>query len=201
MRWLSLFLACQQLNWGTNLRECEDQSWFKVQASPVCPFHGSKIYISKIPETCPKRAPHNAVRIVRCTATSPAPNCPLSLSLSLSLTEQTRRRQNENTQSPPSGRGHNPLLFTALSCTCKTQSGRLLTLCSPEFDPHHIWPFDYHNDSVFHSASPPLPSPPFAAIAISYFNCLGDTNPVRLTIQSKIFSWIWPPSLTAFWLS
>jgi hypothetical protein len=31
MRWLSLFLACQHLNWGTNLRECEDQSWFKVR--------------------------------------------------------------------------------------------------------------------------------------------------------------------------
>jgi hypothetical protein len=35
MRWLSLFLACQHLNSGTNLRECEDQSWFKVQAVPV----------------------------------------------------------------------------------------------------------------------------------------------------------------------
>jgi hypothetical protein len=31
---LSLFLACQHLNSGTNLRECEDQSWFKVQAAP-----------------------------------------------------------------------------------------------------------------------------------------------------------------------
>jgi hypothetical protein len=35
MRWLSLFLACQHLRTGTNLRECEDQSWFKVQAVPV----------------------------------------------------------------------------------------------------------------------------------------------------------------------
>jgi hypothetical protein len=35
MRWLSLFLACQHLNSGTNVRECEDQSWFKVQAVPV----------------------------------------------------------------------------------------------------------------------------------------------------------------------
>jgi hypothetical protein len=29
MRWLSLFLACQRLSSGTNLRECEDHSWFK----------------------------------------------------------------------------------------------------------------------------------------------------------------------------
>jgi hypothetical protein len=28
---LSLFLACQRLNSEMNLRECEDQSWFKVQ--------------------------------------------------------------------------------------------------------------------------------------------------------------------------
>jgi hypothetical protein len=34
MRWLNLFLACQYLNSGTYLRECEDQSWFKVQAVP-----------------------------------------------------------------------------------------------------------------------------------------------------------------------
>jgi hypothetical protein len=27
-------LICQRLNSGTNLRECEDQSWFKVQAVP-----------------------------------------------------------------------------------------------------------------------------------------------------------------------
>jgi hypothetical protein len=26
--------ACQHLSSGTNLRECEDQSWFKVQAVP-----------------------------------------------------------------------------------------------------------------------------------------------------------------------
>jgi hypothetical protein len=32
MRWLSLFLGCQRLISGTNLRDCEDQSWFKVQA-------------------------------------------------------------------------------------------------------------------------------------------------------------------------
>jgi hypothetical protein len=38
MRWLSLFLACQHLNWRTNLRECEDQSWFIVQALPVFRF-------------------------------------------------------------------------------------------------------------------------------------------------------------------
>jgi hypothetical protein len=34
-----LFLTCQHLNAGTNLRECEDQSWFKVQAVPVFRFH------------------------------------------------------------------------------------------------------------------------------------------------------------------
>jgi hypothetical protein len=30
MKRLSLFLASQHLNTGTNLRECEDQSWFNV---------------------------------------------------------------------------------------------------------------------------------------------------------------------------
>jgi hypothetical protein len=34
MRWLSLFLACQHLSSGTNLRECKDQSWFKVETAP-----------------------------------------------------------------------------------------------------------------------------------------------------------------------
>jgi hypothetical protein len=29
---LSLFLACQHLSLKSNLRECEDQSWFKVIA-------------------------------------------------------------------------------------------------------------------------------------------------------------------------
>jgi hypothetical protein len=38
MRWLSSFLACQHLNSGTNLRECGDQSSFKVQAVPVFRF-------------------------------------------------------------------------------------------------------------------------------------------------------------------
>jgi hypothetical protein len=33
-----LFLACKHLNLGTNLRECEDQSWFKVQAVPAFRF-------------------------------------------------------------------------------------------------------------------------------------------------------------------
>jgi hypothetical protein len=28
---IELFLACQRLNSGMNLRECEDQSWFKFQ--------------------------------------------------------------------------------------------------------------------------------------------------------------------------
>jgi hypothetical protein len=44
MRWLSLFLACQHLSSGTNLRECEDQSWFKVQAVPVFPFDSCKMF-------------------------------------------------------------------------------------------------------------------------------------------------------------
>jgi hypothetical protein len=44
MRWLSLFLACQRLSSGTNLRECEDQSWFKVQAVPVFRFDWCKIF-------------------------------------------------------------------------------------------------------------------------------------------------------------
>jgi hypothetical protein len=43
MRWLSLFLACQLLNSVTNLRECEDQSWFNVQAVPVFRFDWCKV--------------------------------------------------------------------------------------------------------------------------------------------------------------
>jgi expansin (peptidoglycan-binding protein) len=38
MRWWSLFLACQHVSPGMNLRECEDQSWFNVQAVPVFRF-------------------------------------------------------------------------------------------------------------------------------------------------------------------
>jgi hypothetical protein len=38
MRLLSLFLACQHLKSGTNLRECDDQSWFDVQVDPVIRF-------------------------------------------------------------------------------------------------------------------------------------------------------------------
>jgi hypothetical protein len=38
MRRLSLFLACQHLNSMTDLHECEDQIWFKVQAVPVFRF-------------------------------------------------------------------------------------------------------------------------------------------------------------------
>jgi hypothetical protein len=38
MRWLSLFLACQDLNSGTKLRECKDQNRFKVQVVPVLRF-------------------------------------------------------------------------------------------------------------------------------------------------------------------
>jgi hypothetical protein len=30
-----MFLACQHLNLETNARECEDHSWFKVQAVTV----------------------------------------------------------------------------------------------------------------------------------------------------------------------
>jgi hypothetical protein len=46
MIWLSLFLACQHLNSGTNLRECEDQSWFKVQAVPEFRFDVRLFYVS-----------------------------------------------------------------------------------------------------------------------------------------------------------
>jgi hypothetical protein len=44
MRWLSLFLACQHLSSGTNLRECKDQSWFKVPAVPVFRFNLCKMF-------------------------------------------------------------------------------------------------------------------------------------------------------------
>jgi hypothetical protein len=46
MRWLSLFLACQHLNSVTNLRECEDQTRFKVQAVPVFRSDWCKCYWS-----------------------------------------------------------------------------------------------------------------------------------------------------------
>jgi hypothetical protein len=36
MRWLSLFLACQHLNSGMNLRECTDQSWFQSFKRFLC---------------------------------------------------------------------------------------------------------------------------------------------------------------------
>jgi hypothetical protein len=49
MRWLSLYLACQHLNSASNLRECEDQSWFKVQAVPVFRFDSCKICVSYHP--------------------------------------------------------------------------------------------------------------------------------------------------------
>jgi hypothetical protein len=42
VRWLSLFLACQQHSSGTNAHECEDQSWFKVQAVPAFSFNWYK---------------------------------------------------------------------------------------------------------------------------------------------------------------
>jgi hypothetical protein len=44
LRWLSLLLAYQRLNSGANLRECEDQSWFKIQAVPVFRFDLCKMY-------------------------------------------------------------------------------------------------------------------------------------------------------------
>jgi hypothetical protein len=44
MRWMSLFLACQHLNYGTNLREWDDQSWFKVQAVPVFRIDWCKMF-------------------------------------------------------------------------------------------------------------------------------------------------------------
>jgi hypothetical protein len=34
----SLFLACQYLNSEMNLRQYDDQNWFKVQSVPVLPF-------------------------------------------------------------------------------------------------------------------------------------------------------------------
>jgi hypothetical protein len=51
MRWLSLFLTYQHLYSGTNLRECEDQSWFKVQAVPVFRFDWYKMF-SHTPLRC-----------------------------------------------------------------------------------------------------------------------------------------------------
>jgi hypothetical protein len=62
MRWLSLFVACQHLNSGKNLRECEDQSWFKVQAVPVFRSDWSKT-VFVYPLRCPRippgvRVPH-----------------------------------------------------------------------------------------------------------------------------------------------
>jgi hypothetical protein len=35
IRRFSLFLARQHLGSGTNFRECEDQSWFRVRVVPV----------------------------------------------------------------------------------------------------------------------------------------------------------------------
>jgi hypothetical protein len=50
MSWLSLFLARQHLSSGTNLRECEDQSWFKVQAVPVFRFDWYNMFTSILGE-------------------------------------------------------------------------------------------------------------------------------------------------------
>jgi hypothetical protein len=38
-------LECQRLNSGTNLRECEYESWFKVQAVSVFRFDCSKMFL------------------------------------------------------------------------------------------------------------------------------------------------------------
>jgi hypothetical protein len=43
MRLFNLFLACQHLNAGTNLRQCEDQSWFKIQEVPVVRLDSCKM--------------------------------------------------------------------------------------------------------------------------------------------------------------
>jgi hypothetical protein len=43
MRWLSLFLVCQ-LKSVKNLREFEDQSWFKVQVVPLFHFNWYKMF-------------------------------------------------------------------------------------------------------------------------------------------------------------
>jgi hypothetical protein len=51
MRWLSFFLAFQHLNSGTKFRECEDQSWFKVQTDPVFRLDWCRMY-SSTPLTC-----------------------------------------------------------------------------------------------------------------------------------------------------
>jgi hypothetical protein len=64
MRWLSLFLACQHLNSGTNLRECEDQSCFKFQAVPVFRFDKCTLFwrtpgvhVSQVEDRCSNLQP------------------------------------------------------------------------------------------------------------------------------------------------
>jgi hypothetical protein len=37
-------VACERLSSRTNLRECEDQSWFEVQAVPVLRFDSYNIF-------------------------------------------------------------------------------------------------------------------------------------------------------------
>jgi hypothetical protein len=46
MRRLSLFLACQRLNSGKKLCECQSQIWFKIQAVPVFRFDLCKMFSS-----------------------------------------------------------------------------------------------------------------------------------------------------------
>jgi hypothetical protein len=44
MRWSSLFLACQHLNSRSNLRECENQSWFQGPSGIVRCFRLPRVY-------------------------------------------------------------------------------------------------------------------------------------------------------------
>jgi hypothetical protein len=63
-RWLSFFLAWH-LNSGTTLSECNDQSWFKVQAVLVFNFHWCKIFsrtpavrVSQVEDHCSWQSVH-----------------------------------------------------------------------------------------------------------------------------------------------
>jgi hypothetical protein len=71
MRRLSLFLACQQLNSGTNLREWEGQSWFKVQVVPVLYFDWCKtslctpwdVFVPQVEDLCSRRPDHKVTGV------------------------------------------------------------------------------------------------------------------------------------------
>jgi hypothetical protein len=43
-----LFLACQHLSSGTDVQECEDQSWFKVRVVPVFHFDVRYLHIPQV---------------------------------------------------------------------------------------------------------------------------------------------------------